>query len=559
MFLKNLKIYSSGELVRDISFKRGLNLVLDESNPEKNTMSGNSVGKTTLLRVVDYCFGSDGIDIYQDEEFRDNLNDVMHFLTKNNVLAKLEIEKDAELFVLQRGFGTPEIAKINEEDYESPETYRKALEVKLFNIELSKPSLREVMPKFIRKNIESMSKAIRFGGSFTPGNKYEVIYAYLFDFPDPGIVRVRYESQAKLKIVENRLTALRDGKSLPYYKQALRLVDKEISQLEKRKDTYNISELYEERMKMLTEIREIMSRTSTKVGKFETQVQMHIQTISELNKKSSDVDPTTLRALYEEAGRYSEKLNKDFEELLHFHNAMVINKIKFVKEKLEVTQEALDGHKKKLEESASQESVLLGELAKEGALTDLETLYRDLSRVYERRGRAQQKVDEIQGKENEKNELLVSLKKLEENLKLATNTFEENINKFNEFFSDYSKRLYDQSFALFQKEPGSLSLQIDNMEGNVGSGKKKGAIAAFDLAYIDYVSTINSDKPRFVLHNGIEEIGNNQLKTLFEIANRADRQYVVALIRDRLDFMDAPFLKSNTILSLSEDDKFFRF
>lgn len=560
MFLKNLKIFSGGEVIRDIPFKQGLNLILDESDPADRTESGNSVGKTTALRVIDYCFGSDGTDIYQDEEFKQNLNEVLNFLTKNNVSAKLEVEHEGEAFVLERGFGSPELMKINGEEYESVEAYRRVIEVKLFGIEISRPSLREIMPKFIRKNSENMSKAIRFGNNFTTNDKYELIYAYLFDFPDPGVVRVRYESQAKLRVIEDRLTALRDGKQLPYYRQALNVVDRQIIALEKRKSNYDIGEMYEDRIGSLRKIRESMSLISARVAKSETQIQMHLLTIADLKKKSSGADPATLNSLYQEAGQYSEKLAKDFEQLLRFHNTMVGNKIKFAELKMSTVKDELAVQRKLLDEYATQESVILKEMAGEGAFSDLEALYTELSRVYEQRGRAQQKVDEIQEKENEREELKKALKKLDEEVKFATNTFESNITQFNDFFSDYSKRLYDQSFILSQVEPGSLRLQIDNIEGNVGSGKKKAAIAAFDMAYIDYVtSTDRNNRPRFVIHNGIEEIGNNQLETLFAIADKKDRQYVVAVIRDRLDFIDAGFLKANTVLSLKQNDKFFRF
>lgn len=560
MFLRNLKIFSAGQVVREIPFKQGLNLILDESNPSDHTESSNSVGKTTALRVIDYCFGSDGTDIYQDEEFKQNLNEILAFLRKNSVSAVLEVEHGDERFVLERGFGSPEIMKINGEDYESIESYRRVIEVKMFGIETSKPSLREIMPKFIRKNSEGMSKAIRFGNNFTTNDKYELIYAYLFDFPDPGVVRIRYETQTKLRSIEERLTALRDGKQLPYYRQALNVIDRQIAGLEKRKSTYNIGELYEDRLSTLKEIRALMSPVSARAAKLEAQIQMHLLTVADLRRKSSSADPATLDSLYQEAGRYSEKLSKDFDELLHFHNTMIGNKIMFAESKLALIKDELVEQNKILDSYARQESGILKEMANEGAFSDLESLYGELSRTYEQRGRAQQKVDEIQGKEDERAEIQKALKKLEEEVKLATSTFEVNITRFNEFFSDYSKRLYDQSFVLSQTEPGSLRLQIDNIEGNVGSGKKKAAIAAFDMAYIDYVSaTSRSDRPKFVIHNGIEEIGNNQLDTLFAIANNTDRQYIVAVIRDRMNFIDPKFLKANTVLSLRQDDKFFRF
>ncbi|MGH9524151.1 MAG: hypothetical protein ACRD3E_16635, partial [Terriglobales bacterium] len=70
-------------MVRRINFKQGLNLILDK--PTTNLQeSGNSVGKTTVLRLIDACLGSEGDDIWQDAEFKKSINqDVFDFLHGN--------------------------------------------------------------------------------------------------------------------------------------------------------------------------------------------------------------------------------------------------------------------------------------------------------------------------------------------------------------------------------------------------------------------------------------------------------------------------------------------
>ena len=50
MFLKSLRIEKTGGLIRHIKFKNGLNLIVDESNSQ---ITGNGVGKTTVLKLID--------------------------------------------------------------------------------------------------------------------------------------------------------------------------------------------------------------------------------------------------------------------------------------------------------------------------------------------------------------------------------------------------------------------------------------------------------------------------------------------------------------------------
>src|SRR3984885_8717552 len=81
MRLIELVIMRADSVVRRIPFKQGLNLILDKPTSTP-TESGNNVGKTTVLRLVDFCLGSDGDDIWQDSEFKGSINqdvfDLLH-------------------------------------------------------------------------------------------------------------------------------------------------------------------------------------------------------------------------------------------------------------------------------------------------------------------------------------------------------------------------------------------------------------------------------------------------------------------------------------------------
>ena len=57
MFIKSLTIENSSGVIREIPFHKGLNLIVDEtkSNNETNKASGNNVGKTTVIRLINFC------------------------------------------------------------------------------------------------------------------------------------------------------------------------------------------------------------------------------------------------------------------------------------------------------------------------------------------------------------------------------------------------------------------------------------------------------------------------------------------------------------------------
>lgn len=98
MFLKQLIIQNNDAIIRDIAFKKGVNLIVDET-PEDNTQqaTGNNVGKTTVLRLVYYCFGGNGKSIYSDTEFGKQPNTKIEtFLKENNIIITIILSDDIE-------------------------------------------------------------------------------------------------------------------------------------------------------------------------------------------------------------------------------------------------------------------------------------------------------------------------------------------------------------------------------------------------------------------------------------------------------------------------------
>ena len=67
MFLKSLLISTPTKIIREIKFHKGLNLIVDDT-PSSETSTGNNVGKTTILKLIDFCLGRDGSVIYKDPE-----------------------------------------------------------------------------------------------------------------------------------------------------------------------------------------------------------------------------------------------------------------------------------------------------------------------------------------------------------------------------------------------------------------------------------------------------------------------------------------------------------
>ncbi|HYE69022.1 MAG TPA: hypothetical protein VEA58_10460 [Anaerovoracaceae bacterium] len=124
MFLKSLTISSNSSVIREIIFHNGINLIVDETPTSKGKETGNNVGKTTVLMLIDFCLGANGRSIYTDpENKKEEYKLVKDFLFNERVLIKLILTEDlneepsAEICIERNFLSRKEkIQRINGED-----------------------------------------------------------------------------------------------------------------------------------------------------------------------------------------------------------------------------------------------------------------------------------------------------------------------------------------------------------------------------------------------------------------------------------------------------------
>jgi len=107
MFLKSLTISNDKKVIRKIEFRKGINLIIDESEEQ---ITGNNVGKTTVLKLIDFCLGASPKNIYVDPESkRQEYQLVKDFLIENEVLITLILtnsldDDNAKKIIIERNF-----------------------------------------------------------------------------------------------------------------------------------------------------------------------------------------------------------------------------------------------------------------------------------------------------------------------------------------------------------------------------------------------------------------------------------------------------------------------
>lgn len=181
MKLIKLNVYKNSELIRVVPFKKGLNLIVNSISQSGGT--GNSVGKSTPSRLIDYLFLSSGEDIYTEAEFGKPIPDVYRFINENTIYVELEIEGfDLKEHKIGRTLTTDPKSSVYYLDSKvcDKSDYVDLVARQVFGQTNDKPSIRNLSHKFIRNTNEKMQNTTRFLHGNTKPDIYDQLYLFLF-------------------------------------------------------------------------------------------------------------------------------------------------------------------------------------------------------------------------------------------------------------------------------------------------------------------------------------------------------------------------------------------
>lgn len=553
----------SENIIREIIFnENGLSLIIDNT-PEDIRESGNSVGKSTVIKIIDLCLGAKSTkELYYDSDTKSENVEIKTFLSVNKVQAELILfdEKQKE-YIIRRDLFPKGKRYIFNESYNANEFTKKLKEI-IFKLKEDKPTFRQLMPKFIRLDNMAEDRIIKYLPLMTTNDTYDLIYCFLFQIYDESLLNKRSEINDKISECQKTIQILEKSKSivsLSVLKQSLEMVNTDLDVLSEKRQKLSYMDTYREELdnkrKLTVKINEIQKNMQF----LEFEIENIESSIRELSQEKKNVNFATLRAIYEEAKSYVPNLQKSYEDLVNFHNTMIQNRIDFIREQLLVKQKILTQYSEQLDDALTEKEKITVEVLDEGLLDEFNMLNKKIEELSLKKGEIQQSINLLE--EQEQARLLFSkeLNKIEEQMK--SDGIEEKIKNFNQIFAGYCDKLYGEKYLLAYNEKwkaeGKFPINIASLGGNVGTGKKKAVIVAYDLAYMQYAINERISVPEFVIHDKMENTHINQLKTIFEICKGIKGQYIIPILRERIDKIDDKYIEKVTVLELSSTNKFF--
>ena len=557
------KTKPSEEVIREITFnEKGLSLIVDDT-PKDMWESGNNVGKSTAIKIIDLCLGAKSTKVlYYDSDTRSENAEIKTFLIENKVQAELILVGiDKKEYIIKRDLFPRGKKYIFDEAYNENEFWNELKRI-VFDLMEDKPSFRQLIPKFVRLDNTAEESIIKFLPIMTTNDTYDLIYCFLFQIYSEILLNKRSEINDRISECQKTIQVLEKSKSiisLSVLKQSLEIINADLDALNEKRNKLSYMDAYREGLDSKRKITVRINELQENMQFLEFEIENIESSIARLSQDKKQVDFSALKLIYEEAKSYIPNLQKSFEEMVNFHNAMIQNRIDFIGSQLTAKQMLLMRYSEQLNAILAEKERVTIEALDEGLLDELNMLNKEIEELSLKKGEIQQSINLIEEQEQSRVKYSKELSEIEE--QMESDGVEEKIKKFNQIFAGYCDKLYGEKYLLAYNEnwkaEGKFPISIASLGGNVGTGKKKAVIVAYDLAYMQYSIDAGIKVPQFVIHDKMENTHINQLKTIFEICEKIEGQYIIPILRERIDKIENSFIEKATVLELSSTNKFF--
>ncbi|MDP7979906.1 DUF2326 domain-containing protein [Bacillus sp. WLY-B-L8] len=567
MLIKKLivrKTHPNYEIIREIDFNlKGLSLIVDNTSDLAED-SGNNVGKTTAIKIIDLCLGGKSVkSLYYDSDTKSENTEIKLFLNENKVEAELILIDSREnkvsiirqLFTRGKKFinGVPEVEK----------DFWFELKKILFNSCEEHPTLRQLIPKFVRVDDTTSGNMIKYLPGSNFNTTYDTIYLFLLDILKDELLNKKDNLSTQLQECEKKLKFYEKDvniSSLDSLKQRKELIEDELTILIIKRRELDYMETYKEELQKKRELTAKINELEEYIQLIEFDISSIHKSIVKLKNEKSNVNAQQIRQLYNEARVYIDNLEKTYEEVLIFHNTMIQNRIDFIANQLDSKKDDLAEVLKIRDILLEEKKQITIDILDEGLLDELNVMNTKIEFLNIEIGGIEQSLKILEGAERERTSLVSQIKEV--NKQMNPDIINEKIKVFNKYFSLYCEKLYGEKYLFVYnnnwKEQKKFPVSLDSFKGNVGTGMKKGVIVAFDLAYMKYAEVMDISAPQFVIHDKLENTHINQLKTIFELCQEINGQYIIPILRERVDKLDANVIEKAKVLELSMDNKFFK-
>lgn len=569
MFIGSVRLRNSitGRVMREVVFHQGANLIVDAFDSDRH----NKVGKTTFLKLIDVLLGANGRDrLYKDDETNSVNEELRDIIKEKRVVGEMtlvnslerpfnhNVELMVELFPRGRYFFDGE--KV------SATKYRELLGDTLFAVSSSKPTFRQLIKSFVRISLSGDDYSFLRTLTRASNVDYRAVYNYLFDISDSELDARLAELNRELnKLKESakqfkRFAGIKDEEQLAQVGVAL---ERECQRVESRLDDVLDADEFKANREAIEEARNRYAELRSDLAEIEFKIGRNAESIERAKKEAAkQADLSLSRSFYDEVCSLIPSVNKTFEEMVEFNRALCENEITYFQEVGAELELERAGAQAKLVDFSAENLRYLSLLDGE-AMTEYEVLLEECMRLRQEMGRNSEVLSTLHGYDGRMKELesqIASLSEGGEERESSVSSHQDMMNSFNSYFTPMANDVNgERPILTYSTATNKFPVAITDLNGS-STGTRKSLLAVYDLSYQEFAIANRIEVPRFVVQDVVENVEGEDLKKIIDIANGIDCQFIVAVLKEKLDSSQIPQEAQDVmcILKLSKQDKLFQ-
>jgi uncharacterized protein YydD (DUF2326 family) len=567
------RIWSDLATFRPVNFFEGMNIVLADTNADsEETESTNGLGKTTLIRIIHFCFGSDfrrektlshpdlaGTTFFL--EFRINGTDYQ--VSRNTsspklVLVSREFVQDLQIDWEPRG----REALLSAEDWRVALSARLVPEARLSSEPMKfVPSFRELSYYYIRLGKEAYSDPQTAFGS-QPGLSRRISSAFLLGLNWPQQRELYTLLEAKRSVVA-AVKALADADAADNQVsigdlEADRVVLEEtLAAREKEIEDFNVRDDY-------SELESELQRVDAEIHSLLNDNHADGRLLAYYQESASEVplfDANEPVAILQDAGAlFRPEALRSIEEVAEFHQQLYANRKQFLDAEITRLSNRILFRQGELDRTTGAKSAILKLLSSSGALDALIALQRGVSEAGLSLESLKSRIEERKRFDRRQDDLTIEIGQARTLLKQDLEDRRELIDEAIALFAEYTRFLYGVAGRLgvdVSREGYKFSFAIDRQGSD---GVDQMVVFCFDLV----VATLRARRGahfQSLVHDSsmFADVDPRQYGLALQLANRVSAtegfQYICclnvsALPKEHLGELD---LEPLIVLRLSDD------
>ena len=546
MKICNLKIFNTqDELIRNIDFPpQGISFVLgDIEAPKDGTKTSNSIGKTLLLKFLDYIFGA-------NEESK-----IVKKELKGYILVAI-VDHNEKRYEVKRELGQSSNISINGASYPL-EKYKRFFDINRQTLARqivlqSKQSIISVMPNPVEEDYQSVltllelydicdsiQKIYRMQNDLKQNNFNKMQILHLLNISDE---KVGDEIFFNEKDIEN-LSAKIDE------------INGYIAELKLNAENKSLQEEYTSQNRGVKSLR-------NELYELQSERDSLSQYISD--SATTNLDSETIKMIYNKAKiELPENVIKSLDEVDAFYKAIYEDRIRQAKERIKQIDQSISAINKTILSIEERLDVIAGVLSTNDAYKNaLEILYSynlDLQKLKFKQGQLSQVSLYIKEDEAINNELLSEFS----NLGVLKEKFDATHKLYKNFVYEIVNKIYTNARASFdiqfnkydkKRRPINIAMEIT---GDAGEGVKEVKKTIMDYLLFYFNKSIDIFIHDSACYNGVDPRQiSGLLKELSKMARENKKQVIVSI--NKYQLADDEFLqevRDNACIILSENQK----